>query len=485
MTSRLQISDWRLQIDRTSSPVPRSAIGNRQSTIHSRLTFYVLRFALCAFLLALLLPALAHAETRVVRLIPEAGSTKGGTVVRIYVAGAGLVGPVEVYFGDRAAAKVRRLSLTALEAVTPPGALGPATVRILNALWGTEVRPAVFTYVPTVPQITRVDPGGLRAGADGSEIRIDGSDFTPTAVVVVNDTALPTVFVAPDRLQAQLPAALLASPRSLTLRVTDTVEGEATSDPVTVAVVNPSPRITGVDVPPLDARQPVAALIVRGADFRPDSQIELAGQATPTRYRSVEELEGALPVALLNGTDRLSLRVVTPGPGGGISNPWTLAVVSPPAPPTPPAPPPIPGRFVVFTSNRSGARNHIYLLDRQTKRLDALEEANNPLANDAYPAISADGRFIVFQSDRHRSQLDIFLFDREARTLDPLPEANHPTAFDGFPSISADGRVIVFESDRLNGKPKIFVFDREQRTLSELGGANEATAEDGLAAISN
>jgi Tol biopolymer transport system component len=98
---------------------------------------------------------------------------------------------------------------------------------------------------------------------------------------------------------------------------------------------------------------------------------------------------------------------------------------------------PLPGRFVVFTSNRRAGRNHVFLLDRETRRLDPLEEANSPIATDAYPSISADGRFIVF------------------------------------------------ESDRLNGRPKIFLFDRPARTLSEVREANEATPDDGLAAISN
>jgi hypothetical protein len=443
------------------------------------------RSTLHALILAfLLLPTPSAAETRIIRLVPETGPTRGGTTVRIYVAGAGLAGPVEVQFGDRVAAKVRRLSLTAVEAVTPPGVPGPVAVQIVNELSGTITLPGVFTYVPTPPQISQVVPSSLLAGSEEGRIQIDGSDFPPGAVVLVNDTPLPTAALAPERLQAIVPAWLLAGPRTLEVRVADVDPGGETSDAATLVVVNPAPQLTGVDVPPLNPKDPAGIVIVRGMGFRPDSRIELAGQATGTRYRSAVELEGSLPLALLETNDRLSVRVMTPGPGGGLSNPWTLTIVAPPPPPPPP-PPPIPGRFVVFTSNRDGGRNHIYLLDRQSQRLDPLEEANNPHASDGYPSISGDGRFIVFQSNRHRGQHDIFLFDRETRTLDLLPEANHPTAFDGFPKISPDGRIIVFESDRLNGRPKVFLFDRQTRTLSELSQANEATADDGLAAISN
>jgi Tol biopolymer transport system component len=239
-------------------------------------------------------------------------------------------------------------------------------------------------------------------------------------------------------------------------------------------VVNPTPRMTVVEAPLLRAGGAAASLTVRGSGFRQDSRIQVAGTALETQYRTGADLTAMIPPQLLATAGKLAVSVMTPGPGGGASVSALITVL-----------PALPGRFVVFTSNRRGGRNHIFLLDRESGKLDPLEEANSPNASDGYPTISADGRLIVFQSDRNRSQYDVFLFDREKRILDPLPELNHPTAFDGFPRVSGDGRFIVFESDRLNRKPKVFLFDRETRTLLELNQANDATADDGLAAISN
>jgi hypothetical protein len=236
----------------------------------------------------------------------------------------------------------------------------------------------------------------------------------------------------------------------------------------------PAPQLAVIEVRPLAAGDPATPITVFGKAFQPDSTIQVAGMPIPTTYRTADEMSGTIPAHLLVAPRELTVEVRTPGPGGGTSLAGRVAVAASV----------FPGRFVVFTSNRRGGRNHVYLLDRQRSWLDPLEEANSASANDGYPAISADGRFIVFQSDRHRGQYDVFLFDRERRVLDPLSGANHPTAFDGFPSISADGRFIVFESDRL-GKPKLFLFDLQGRTLSELSRANEGSADDGLAAISN
>jgi len=254
----------------------------------------------------------------------------------------------------------------------------------------------------------------------------------------------------------------------------DPVAGPDPRPAPTSEATKPVPQLAVIEVRPLSTGDPPTLIRVFGKAFQPDSMIQVADEPIPTTYRSAEEMRGTIPAHLLVVPRELTVGVRTPGPGGGASLTGRITVATSV----------FPGRFVVFTSNRRGGRNHLYLLDRQRNSVDPLEEANSANANDGYPAISADGRFIVFQSDRNRGQQDVFLFDRERRVLDSLPEANHPTAFDGFPAISADGRFIVFESDRL-GKLKVFLFDLQGRALSELRHANEGAADDGLAAISN
>jgi len=433
---------------------------------------------LLIFLLGLLRPAGAGAPARIVSLSPDKGPTGGGITVLIEVDEPLILGPVRVEFGSRRVEVVRRLGLSILEVIAPPGDPGPVPVRAIYGLWGTSTAPAVFTYVSPAPRLTRLEPSTILAGSDDLALSLEGENFTSTSSVRVGDTQVPSTFLGRERLQARIPAPLLAKAGRLDIRVTDALPGGGTSGILRLDVLNPPPRLTAVEAPPLQAGGADCAappsVTARGRDFRPESVIRLAGAAVPTRYHSERELTATIPAELLATPGELPVTVVTPGPGGGASHPMSLAVSAP-----------FPGRFLVFTSNRGAGRNHIYLLDRRTGRLDPLEEANSPNANDGYPSISADGRFIVFQSDRHRGQADVLLFDREARRLDPLPELNDPNAFDGFPHISPDGRLIVFESDRLNGRPKIFLFDRQTRTLSGVDQANEATAEDGLAAISN
>ncbi|MDD1652748.1 MAG: hypothetical protein LUO86_06920 [Methanomicrobiales archaeon] len=248
---------------------------------------------------------------------------------------------------------------------------------------------------------------------------------------------------------------------------------DAQNAPSPEAAPGPPPGAQ-LEAPAVRAGDPGALLVIKGRQFQPDSVVQVNGRTVPARFQSPEELVATIPAELLTVPGTLPVTVLTPGPAGPTSVAYALSVL-----------PPLPGRYVVFTSNRREGRNHIYLLDRQAGRLDPLEEANSATGSDGYPTISADGRFIAFQSDRNRGQSDILVFDRQTRALDPLPEANHPTAFDGFPHISANGRFLVFESDRLNRRPKLFLFDRQGRTLTELIEANDPAADDGLGAVSN
>jgi hypothetical protein len=431
------------------------------------------------WLLALLLiwPISAGAQSRITSLVPASGPPEGGTLVVVTVERSIALGPLEVHFGSRLAERVRRRNATTLEVTAPPGEPGPVAVRVLNEFWGTSTAPAVFTYIPPVPRLDTVEPTAVPVGAAEAFLTLIGQGFAPTAGVRVEGLLLPSSLLAPGRLQVRIPPSLLERPRTLEVRVVDAAPGGGASGPIRVAVVNPLPRLAAVEAPPLKAGGPDATVAVRGQGFRPDSAVELDGRPAVTTHRSAEELQATIPAALLAAAREIAVRVVTPGPGGGTSNAMSLAVAAPP--------PSLPGRYVVFTSNRREGRNHLFLLDRQTGQLDLLSEANSVAGSDGYPAISADGRWVAFQSDRRGGQQDIFLFDRETRGLDGLAEANDSKAFDGFPSISPDGRFIVFESDRVGRKPKIFLFDLKSRTLAELTEANQGSADDGLAAISN
>ena len=207
----------------------------------------------------------------------------------------------------------------------------------------------------------------------------------PGRQLLVNGVSVATDILGPTQLRARLPAALLAKAGRIDLKVVDGQQGDANAAALTITVSNPTPQLAVIEVPVLAVGEQTAAIKLIGKAFRPESTVQVAGKAIQTAFRSPEELIGTIPADLLAAPGTLAVSVVTPGPGGGTSLSGQITV----------ADPVLPGRFVVFTSNRQG-RNHVYLLDRRGNRLDSLQEANSPDGSDAYPSISADGRFVAF-----------------------------------------------------------------------------------------
>lgn len=140
---------------------------------------------------------------------------------------------------------------------------------------------------------------------------------------------------------------------------------------------------------------------------------------------------------------------------------------------------PTPGRYVVFSSNRSGGAGgwDVYLYDRVVGALVGLPGLNST-GDDYAPSISADGRFIVFKSNRAGGAggQDIYLYDRSAGALVPLPGLNS-SADDEEPTISDDGRFIAFVSTRAGGAggQDVYLYDRNKKTLVGLPGLNSAS----------
>jgi Tol biopolymer transport system component len=123
--------------------------------------------------------------------------------------------------------------------------------------------------------------------------------------------------------------------------------------------------------------------------------------------------------------------------------------------------PQVAGRYIAFTSDRSGRQN-IYLFDTIAQNLIDLPGLNQLDTISAHPDVSSDGRYIVFTASR-RGNAGIFLYDRELRQSRNLT-ANLQAQVQN-PTISADGNTIAFESS-VNGQWDILVYNRSGERLN-------------------
>jgi hypothetical protein len=103
------------------------------------------------FAVALFSAAAVFADVRVTSVSPQTGPSAGGFVVTINGSGFCTEGAcpfgMQVFFGGTAAADVKVISDTKIEAIMPPGAAGGSGILLVNGPTGTGVLENAFRYV--------------------------------------------------------------------------------------------------------------------------------------------------------------------------------------------------------------------------------------------------------------------------------------------------------------------------------------------------
>ncbi len=180
---------------------------------------------------------------------PNSGPTSGGTTVTI--TGTGFTTASTVTFGGTAAASVTYVSATSLRAVTPARVAGVVDVRVATgSLFGTL--PAGFTYIVvtnTLPVISSITVKGIRpnepanfadlgeevnviAAVTDAETTLDKLTYTWTATAgTISGTGRAVTWRAPA-------AATLPLQATLTLRVTESLDGTLTQSVTASTTVN-------------------------------------------------------------------------------------------------------------------------------------------------------------------------------------------------------------------------------------------------------
>jgi len=115
---------------------------------------------------------------------------------------------------------------------------------------------------------------------------------------------------------------------------------------------------------------------------------------------------------------------------------------------------------IVFHSDRAGNRE-IYLMSPGGE--DPVRLTDDP-AMDYYPDISPNGRYVVFTSNRAGAKTDIYLLDLQGGSTTDL--TNTPAANEDWARFSPNGQQVAFHSDR-TGNYEIFVLDLRTGVLTQ------------------
>ena len=223
-----------------------------------------------------------------------------------------------------------RATLTAAD-LAEPGSV-PVTVSTPAPGGGTSV-PQTFaiTEAAPAPTISALSPSGVQAGAAGFTLAVLGNNFANGSTIRWDGVDLPTTYVSPTQLNAEIDAAAVATTGTRTITVFTPAPGGGTSNAATFTVGSAQP---GNPIPVLAQLSPMSrapgssgfTLTVLGSSFTDESVVLWNGAPRPTTFVSDTELQAGIGAIDLISAGLSAVMVATPGPGGGTSSPLTFFV---------------------------------------------------------------------------------------------------------------------------------------------------------------
>jgi uncharacterized protein (TIGR03437 family) len=291
-------------------------------------------------------PAAAFTITNpapVITSIAPAAGTAGGNGVTMAVNGQNFVSSSNVQWNgfSRGTTFVSPTQLTAVIASSDLLTAGTIPVTVVTPSPGGGASNAFgFSIGPAtggngIPTITSVSPATAPAGSEGFTLTVNGTNFTIASVVRRNGVNRGTVYVNPTLLLAFVYSDDLLGTGADQISVFTPPPGggasNLTSFTVGAAVANPLPAIS-VPLPSL-VYSGVGGftLTLAGSGFIPGCVIRWNGVDLITTFLSALSVSAVIPANLVTGNGNIDVVVFSPAPGGGISQTFTVRIVSAPA----------------------------------------------------------------------------------------------------------------------------------------------------------
>jgi hypothetical protein len=190
---------------------------------------------------------------------------------------------------------------------------------------GLTSAPITFTVSSeTGPLISTLDPASVVVGTQPFTLTLNGLNFFPGSIVLVDNTPRATTFVSPTQLTVPITAADVASAREISLVVLN--DDGKRSQPVKLFVALQAPTITSLSPPRVTSGDVGFTLVISGTGFDANSVVRLDNAvrastfdpATGTLSVTLDATELVTPrtidvsVTGVGGTATASLQVVRP-----------------------------------------------------------------------------------------------------------------------------------------------------------------------------
>jgi hypothetical protein len=183
------------------------------------------------------------------------------------------------------------------------------------------------------PVITSLSPSNTPATSPQFTLTVNGNNFHSGSVVRWKGSPLPTTFVNSSQLTALVDSSLVAGPGTAQVTVINSSGTGGISDPSVFSIANrsPLPTITGLMPSGVKSGGQSFTLAVFGSNFINSSPtnrsvVHWNGNPRTTMFVSSMELWADIPASDIVNPDTANITVVTPAPGGGTSNTFSLPI---------------------------------------------------------------------------------------------------------------------------------------------------------------
>lgn len=247
-------------------------------------------------------------------LSPDHG-VAGGDTTEVTVTGSGFVRDTKLFL-DWSEMPTSFVSSTTLRATVPAELFTiqrTVEARVGIAGFYMTATPTLWEVRAAVPQATTLSPAGAGAGSADLDLRVSGTGFITSSVVLVNGAERPTTFVSSTELLTTLPEADLGSPGTLAISVRTPAPGGGTSTPLDFAVTSEPPVLSPLPLLGVTAGRPGITLVVHGQHFSTGTVVEWNGAERATTYRSGRRLFATITAADLAAPGTATITVRTSG----------------------------------------------------------------------------------------------------------------------------------------------------------------------------
>jgi lamin tail-like protein/IPT/TIG domain-containing protein len=235
----------------------------------------------------------------------------------ISVQGSGFDAASSVYI-DSAPVTASFVSASELIARVPANATavaGDHRIEVRNE-GGNRSNPVALRIIPPPPSLSSLLPKTVPMGAGSFNLFAMGESFTPASVVLIEGSAVATVFLSSRELKATVPASFAATTGARRVKARNG-DGQESSE-MFIEIVAPAARITILSPAQTIAGGPSFTLVVRGGSFKSGATAIFDNARLATKFISASELQAEVPASLITSP---GLRVVTAqNANGEISN---------------------------------------------------------------------------------------------------------------------------------------------------------------------